>query len=37
MITISIILLAFGAGHVVHAGWRVSRTVPRQNEDMVFF
>jgi hypothetical protein len=37
MLTISIILLALGAGHLVRAGWLVSRNVPQQNDDMIFF
>jgi hypothetical protein len=37
MLAISMLLLAFGAFHLLRSGWKVTRTVPQRNEDMVFF
>ena len=37
MLTISILLLVFGAYKLWRAGWLVARDVPQRNEDMVFF
>jgi hypothetical protein len=37
MLIISMLLLVFGAFHLLRAGWLVSQTVPQRNEDMIFF
>lgn len=37
MLTMAILLLAFGAGYLLRAGWRLSCAMPQQNEDMIFF
>jgi hypothetical protein len=37
MLAISMLLLAFGAVHLLRSGWLVTRNLPQRNEDMVFF